>query len=68
MPRERMLTETDGPFTKTNSGPLMPWNVKDAERELAKVWGCSEEITNSTLTANLRRLVALSEAASMSAY
>jgi TatD DNase family protein len=67
MPRERLLTETDGPFTRTNTGPLMPWNVKDAERELAALWGCSARIVNSTLTANLRRLVALSEAASASA-
>ncbi len=67
MPRERMLTETDGPFTKTSTGPLMPWNVKDAERQLAELWGSSEELVNSTLTANLRRLVALSEAVSTSA-
>ncbi|WP_367280326.1 Qat anti-phage system TatD family nuclease QatD [Sulfuricaulis sp.] len=67
MPRERLLTETDGPFAKTSSGPLMPWNAKDAERELAKLWGCREEIVNSTLNANLRRLVAPSETAPTSA-
>ena len=64
IPRERLLTETDGPFTKSSTGPLMPWNVKDAERELAKLWGCSEEMVNSTLTENFRRLVAPSEAKS----
>lgn len=57
VPRERLLTETDGPFTRTKSGPLMPWNVKDAERELAKLWGCSEETVTITLTENFRRLV-----------
>lgn len=67
MPRERVLTETDGPFTKTGAGPLMPWNVNQAERELARLWECSQKIVNSTLTANLRRLVARSEAASTSA-
>ena len=67
MPRDRLLTETDGPFTKTGTGPLMPWNVNQAERELARLWECSQKIVNSTLTANLRRLVAGSEAARTSA-
>lgn len=68
MPRERLLTETDGPFTKSRAGPLMPWNVKEAERELARLWGCSENAVNRTLNANLGRLVALSEAASKSVH
>jgi TatD DNase family protein len=67
MPRERLLTETDGPFAKSGTGSLMPWNVKDAERELARLWGCGEKVVGDTLTANLRRLVARSEAASKSA-
>lgn len=67
MPRERLLTETDGPFAKTRAGPLMPWDVKEAERELARLWGCGQKIVSTTLTENLRRLVALSEATPISA-
>lgn len=65
MPRERLLTETDGPFTKTRSGPLMPWDVNEAERELAKLWGCSQKTVDGTLTENLRRLVSVGEATSV---
>jgi TatD DNase family protein len=57
MPRDRLLTETDGPFAKSKSGPLMPWDVRTAERALAKVWKCSDRAVGMTLRANLRRLV-----------
>ena len=58
MPRDRVLTETDGPFAKTKSGPLMPWNVNEAERILGKLWGCTHEAVQRTLNQNLRRLIA----------
>jgi TatD DNase family protein len=57
MPRDRMLTETDGPFARSKAGPLMPWDVKEAERVLAKVWKCDGSTVRKTLTQNLRRLV-----------
>jgi TatD DNase family protein len=57
MPRDRVLTETDGPFASKGKVPLMPWDVKDAERELAKMWGLSAQQTETALLSNLRRLV-----------
>lgn len=57
MPRERVLTETDGPFTRVGRTSLMPWDVRDAERELARLWQCPEETVQATLVGNLRRLI-----------
>lgn len=58
MPRDRILTETDGPFAKSKLGPLMPWDVRKAERALAKLWECGDSTVRKTLQQNLRRLVA----------
>lgn len=58
MPRDRVLTETDGPFAKAKSGPLMPWNVNEAERIVGKLWGCTHKAVQRTLNQNLRHLVA----------
>jgi hypothetical protein len=34
---DRLLTETDGPFTKTNNRPIYPQDVQAAVDELAKL-------------------------------
>lgn len=39
MPVDRVLTETDGPFTRNGSQPFFPWDVCQAERILAQLWG-----------------------------
>jgi len=57
LPCDRVLTETDGPFTRKGEMPLMPWDVQDAERELAVIWGISAQETRTVLLDNLRRLV-----------
>lgn len=57
MPRDRVLTETDGPFTKKGDASLMPWDVLDAERELARMWELGDKETQALLLTNLRRLV-----------
>ena len=63
MLRDRVVTETDGPFTRKGDEPLMPWDVQDAERELAGMWGLSDQETRAVLLGNLRRLVTDRESA-----
>lgn len=58
MPKDRILTETDGPFARCRSGPLKPWDVVEAEEILAELWGVSPPKVRSQLLANLDRLVA----------
>ena len=57
MPRERVLTETDGPFAQTQGQPLVPWDVEDAVAALASLWGQPVDQVHAVLRDNLRRLV-----------
>lgn len=56
MPRERVLTETDGPFASEGKLPLMPWDVSIAEERLAELWQCTAREVEERLTRNLRAL------------
>jgi TatD DNase family protein len=56
MPRDRVLTETDGPFAQIDGRALFPWEVQRSERILAETWGCDESEVQSQLLSNLKRL------------
>ena len=56
MPRERVQTETDGPFTERNGHTLFPWDAETAEIALAEIWQLSEDDTRRVLRSNLARL------------
>ncbi len=45
MPLDRILTETDGPFASSRTGPLMPWDVREAEEGLAALWRCELRVS-----------------------
>jgi TatD DNase family protein len=57
MPRDRILTETDGPFTRIGTEPMFPWNVASALTGLAGIWGISRDDTLAMIDNNLRWLV-----------
>mgnify|MGYP000247333564 CR=1 FL=1 len=59
MPRDRVLTESDGPFAQVGGQSAMPWDAAVAERELATVWQMDNAKVASVLRNNLRRLVIL---------
>jgi TatD DNase family protein len=56
IPRDRVLTETDGPFVESNGTPVQPWDVDVAEKELASLWRLPFEDTQATLRNNLESL------------
>lgn len=56
MPRNRVLTETDGPFASGPNGPLHPVDAGLAARQLAAIWGMSSKEAESQLINNLRSL------------
>ena len=60
MPRDRILTESDGPFAKIGNRAAMPWDAELAEQELAQIWRFDKNQTISVLNENLRRLVSSS--------
>ena len=57
MPRERILTESDGPFARVDGVSLNPWDVGLAERALAEVWDVSKEKVSDVLRSNLKTLI-----------
>lgn len=57
MPRERVLTESDGPFAQIDGKPLLPWDVQRGSEMLAAVWSVGVDEVDATLRDNLRRLV-----------
>lgn len=58
MPRERVLTETDGPFAAVGGKPLGPGDVGRARDALAACWGVSPNEAGATVLAAFRRLAA----------
>ncbi len=56
MPRERVLTESDGPFAQIDGRAVMPWEVERAVTRLADLWGSTKQRTQKTLNNNLRQL------------
>jgi TatD DNase family protein len=52
MPRERVLTETDGPFQTMQGRPAMPGDVRQTILALADFWRCPEKETRQTVAKN----------------
>ncbi len=57
MPRDRVLTETDGPFVKIGNRPAMPPDCALAVIGLAEVWELENEAVRDIITANLKVLL-----------
>jgi len=57
MPRDRILTETDGPLGSSQGNPLMPWAVADALQRLAVIWAMPPKDAESLIAGNCRRLL-----------
>lgn len=60
MPRERILTETDGPFAQVDGRSAMPWDAQRAAVQLADIWKVSMGDVEQVLHTNLQRLGSLS--------
>ncbi len=56
MPRERVLTESDGPFAQFDGRAVMPWEVDRAVAVLANLWHIDELETQKILSDNLQHL------------
>lgn len=59
MPRERVLTESDGPFAQLAGRPLMPWDVSATYPVLARLWDMDTQGVALQIRDNLRTLGAL---------
>jgi TatD DNase family protein len=61
MPRERVLTETDGPFVHDGAGPATPTTVKATVRGLADLWGQLPDDVQAATIDNFRMLLGSSQ-------
>lgn len=57
MPRDRVVPESDGPFAKTASGPVMPWSEDLTARGLAPLWATTFEVAAQKLRSNSLELL-----------
>ena len=57
MPRERVLTESDGPFVRIAGRAAHPWDVGQTELALASLWGMPVDDLREFFESNLARLV-----------
>lgn len=57
MPLDRILPETDGPFTQKDGAPLMPWDAWNICAGLTRVWEQPLDVVEQQLKNNLHRLL-----------
>lgn len=57
IPRERILTESDGPFINMGSRTIEPKDVQAVEEALARIWGMSAIAVRSAVQTNFQRLM-----------
>lgn len=57
MPRDRVLTESDGPFAQIDGRPILPWDVQQAVNGLGELWSESTAAVGARLVENLAQLL-----------
>ena len=57
IPKDRILTETDGPFVMNGSKPLQPASVMPVINKLGDIWNEPQEVVAARIFENLKRLL-----------
>lgn len=57
MPFNRVLPETDGPFTSVGGKPLQPWDAWSIRERLAEIWDMPLDEVGDQLRQNLHQLL-----------
>lgn len=58
IPRQRLLTETDGPYVKVARRMACPWDIAAVEASLSQIWSISAEEVRQTVWHTFRRMLA----------
>jgi TatD DNase family protein len=61
MPRDRVLTESDGPFAQLENRAAMPSDINVALKYLGDIWSMGSADVHQTMIENFRTLVAVAE-------
>lgn len=57
MPKERVVTETDGPFAKFAGNPLFPWEAEVSIKEISQIWKCDNSEAEKIIANNFQQLL-----------
>lgn len=57
IPKDRILTETDGPFVMNGSKPLQPASVVPVINKLSGIWGEPQDVVTAQIFENLKSLL-----------
>ena len=57
IPKENVLTETDGPFINKGNDPLLPGEVEEVFEYLSKIWNFTIYEVQNVINMNFRRLI-----------
>ena len=57
MPRDRVLTESDGPLARVEGRMLWPWDVATAIADLGRLWGVGTERAREIVRGNLEDML-----------
>jgi TatD DNase family protein len=58
IPKQRVLTETDGPFVRSGASPAEPGNIPSVVLALARAWRVDEGEARETIRSNWNALIA----------
>ncbi|OQP24215.1 hydrolase TatD, partial [Morganella morganii] len=58
---DRLLTETDAPFSKFNGKNLFPWDVDKAIIGISTIWRCDPKNVENKLEENFRKILSFGE-------
>jgi TatD DNase family protein len=59
IPRDRLLTESDGPFTQIDGRSVLPWELDRVLNGIGELWSEDALAVERRVAENLRRLVRL---------
>lgn len=57
IPKENVLTETDGPFINKDNEPLLPGEIEEVIIYLSNIWNITIDEVQNTININFRRLI-----------
>ena len=57
IPKEKILTESDGPFISKNNIPVKPSDVKDVLKYLSELWNLSLIEVDKIINTNFFKLI-----------
>ncbi|CAI1904664.1 Deoxyribonuclease TatD [Serratia quinivorans] len=57
IPKDRILTETDGPFAKLYGKNLFPWDIDKAILGISKIWSCDSDFVENKIEENFRKIL-----------